>query len=222
MQALERSINNLDWITLVLVGCLCLLALTKYAYERRFLNFTEALVNKKYMATSTRDIKFENPFNFLLLVVQLLSISMFMYLVCDTFRLFTRIDPLVLFLRIFIFYSLFVGVKFLTERIIGVLFNGEIILKTYHYHKLVQRNFIAVLLLPFNALFIYGNFMGPSTVWVAIGILLLLNVILLVSTLRDYEKTITNNWFYFILYLCALEIAPYFILFKLFSTYLPH
>ncbi|WFO18183.1 DUF4271 domain-containing protein [Cellulophaga baltica 4] len=29
-----------------------------------------------------------------------------------------------------------------------------------------------------------------------------------VTAIRNHQKLITNNFFYFILYLCALEIAP--------------
>ncbi len=222
MQAITRTVETIDWITLVILGCLCLLAITKYAYERRFLDFTEVPFNEKYMGKAAKDLKFENPFNILLSTVQLLSVSLFLYLVCSTFHLFNHLEPTVLFLRIMVFYGLFVGIKFLTERIIGVLFNGENVLKTYHYHKLVHRNYIAVLLLPLSALFVYSTFFGRTAALVIIALIVLLNLILLINTLRDYQNIISNNWFYFILYLCALEIVPYFILFKLFSMYVHH
>ena len=222
VQALTRTINNLDWITFVMMGCLCLLTLTKFAYQRRFLDFTEVLLNEKYMGKSLKDLKFENPFNMLLTTVQMLSIGFFIYLASKTFGFFIYLDEKLLFLRILIVYGLFVGIKFLTERIIAVLFNGEMILKTYHYHKLTHRNFIAVILLPINALLAYSSILGETSLLIIIAIIAALNLVLLINTLRDYQNIILNNWFYFILYLCALEIAPYFILFKLLSTYLPH
>lgn len=201
------------------MGCLCILTVTKYAYERRFLDFAEVLFNEKYMGKSTKDLKFENPFNFLLTIVQLFSISLFLFVLCDTFSFFTYLNPIILFLRIIVFYGLFVGIKFLTERIMAVLFNGERALKAYHYHKLVHRNFIAILLLPLSALFAYGTMLGETSALVILGMIVVLNLVLLINTMRDFETLISTNRFYFILYLCALEIAPYFILYKLLSMY---
>ncbi|MBV1923025.1 MAG: DUF4271 domain-containing protein, partial [Flavobacteriaceae bacterium] len=40
-----------------------------------------------------------------------------------------------------------------------------------------------------------------------------LNIISLINSYKTYKKNILNNFFYFILYLCALEISPFIILY---------
>lgn len=156
----------------------------------------------------------------MLFTVQLLSIGAFIYLILKRFDLTPALSAQILFLRVIVCYGLFTGVKFLLERIVAVLFNGEEVLRPYHYSKLVFRNFLGMLLLPINALFAYSFILGKHTV---IGILILFvvfNALSIVNIIKRYEKLIINNLFYFILYLCALEIAPYLILYKLLSTYI--
>lgn len=198
---------------------MALLATTRFVYERRFFNFIGVIGNDKYLKKSGKD-RFQDPFNLMLFTVQLLSITAFISLILTRFDLMPGLSAQILFLRVMVCYGLFIGVKFLLERIIAVLFNGEEILRPYHYKKLMFRNFFGMLLLPVNALFAYSYIPSKNTV---IGILIffvLLNTLSIVSIIKRYEKLIIHNLFYFILYLCALEIAPYLILYKLLSTYI--
>ncbi|MGB3775954.1 MAG: DUF4271 domain-containing protein [Leeuwenhoekiella sp.] len=220
MEAITRNFIAQDWFTAILVVCLVLLAITRYTYERRFLNFIGVIGSDKYLKKSGKD-KFQDPFNLMLFTVQLLSISAFIYLILVKFKLTPVLSTQVLFLRVIICYRLVIGVKFLMERIVAVLFNGEEILRPYHYNQLVFRNFFGMVLIPINALFAYNAMPGKYTIIGILIFLVLVNVFSIVSIVRRYEKLIINNFFYFILYLCALEIAPYLILYKLLSTYIP-
>ncbi len=220
MQAIERNLISNDWITLVLVGCLVLIAAARVAYESKFVDFGELPLNEKYLLKSSKDIQFEHPFNLLLFTVQFLSISLFVFLVAQKYELFKTISPFVGYVRITLVYVVFVSLKFFTERTLGVLFKGEDHLDTYQFYKLSYRSYFALILIPVNAFFVYAAEPSLLVLQIVIGIFLILNLISLFNTFRRYEKLIFNNLFYFILYLCALEIAPYFILYKLFSEVL--
>lgn len=219
MEAITRNVIAQDWLTIILVVCMALLAITRFTYERRFLSFIGVVSNDEYLIKSGK-YKFQDPFNLLLFMVQLLSITAFIYLVITRFNLTSALSAQILFLRVMLCYILFVGVKFLLERIIAVLFNGEEVLRPYHYHKLMFRNFLGMLLLPINALFAYSFVPDKNTVMGILIFFALLNAFSIGNIIRRYEKLITSNLFYFILYLCALEIAPYLILYKLLSTYI--
>ncbi|WP_028376829.1 DUF4271 domain-containing protein [Leeuwenhoekiella sp. MAR_2009_132] len=217
MQALERSFISNDWITIVFVACLALIVLVKVAYETRFIDFTELLINEKYLLKANKEIKFQDPFNLILFVAQLLSVSLFIQIALTHFGIAVEISPVLLYIRIALVYVVFIALKFFIERMMGVLFSGEHVLSSYQFQKLSYRSFFALILLPVNALFVYG--INPSLILIKIiiGVFVLFNLISLFNTLRKYEKLIYFNLFYFILYLCALEIAPYFILYKVFS-----
>ncbi|RXG18235.1 putative protein DUF4271 [Leeuwenhoekiella aestuarii] len=217
MQALERSVTSNDWITLVFVACLILITIAKVAYESRFIDFAELLINEKYLLKAGKDIQFENPFNLILFTSQFLSISLFIYLAFIQFDVNSDVTSFLLYLRIVLAYVVFVSLKFFIERMLGVLFNGEQQLNAYQLSKLSYRSYFALILLPVNAIFVYAVHPNMLVIQIVVGIFVIFNIISLFNTYRRYEKLIYNNLFYFILYLCALEIAPYFILYKVFS-----
>ncbi|WP_273004850.1 DUF4271 domain-containing protein, partial [Leeuwenhoekiella blandensis] len=136
MQALERSFSSNDWITIVLVACLVLVAVAKVIYESRFVDFAELLVNEKYLLKSNKDIRFENPFNLILFTVQFFSISLFIYIIFRELGVETDASSFLLYVRIVLAYVVFVSLKFFIERMLGVLFNGEQELNTYQFSKL--------------------------------------------------------------------------------------
>jgi len=217
LQALERSVISNDWITLVFVACLLLITVAKVAYESRFVDFAELLINEKYLLKAGKDIQFENPFNLILFTAQFLSISLFIYLAFEQFEISSDVTSFLLYLRIALAYVVFVSLKFFIERMLGVLFNGEQQLNAYQLSKLSYRSYFALILLPVNALFVYAVHPNILAIQIVVAIFIIFNIISLFNTYRRYEKLIYNNLFYFILYLCALEIAPYFILYKVFS-----
>ena len=217
VQALERSFISNDWITMVFVASLVLLVLVKVAYESRFLDFAELLINEKYLLKANKEIKFQDPFNLILFVAQLFSVSLFIQMALVRFGIGVELTPIIFFIRIALVYVVFVALKFFIERMIGVLFDGEQVLSSYQFQKLSYRSFFALVLFPVNALFIYGLKPGLLVIKIIIVVFILFNLVSLFNTFRRYEKLIYTNLFYFILYLCALEIAPYFILYKVFS-----
>ncbi|MEH6658899.1 DUF4271 domain-containing protein [Leeuwenhoekiella marinoflava] len=217
MQALERSVTSNDWITLVFVTSLLLVTVAKLAYESRFVDFAELLINEKYLLKAGKDIQFENPFNLILFTVQFLSISLFLYIAFIQFDVDSDVTSFLLYLRIALAYVVFVSLKFFIERMLGVLFKGEQQLNAYQLFKLSYRSYFALILIPVNAIFVYVVHPNMLIIQIVVGIFLIFNIISLFNTYRRYEKLIYNNLFYFILYLCALEIAPYFILYKVFS-----
>ena len=217
MQALERSVTSNDWITLVFVTSLLLVTVAKLAYESRFVDFAELLINEKYLLKAGKDIQFENPFNLILFTVQFLSISLFLYIAFIQFDVDSDVTSFLLYLRIALAYVVFVSLKFFIERMLGVLFKGEQQLNAYQLSKLSYRSYFALILIPVNAIFVYVVHPNMLIIQIVVGIFFIFNIISLFNTYRRYEKLIYNNLFYFILYLCALEIAPYFILYKVFS-----
>jgi len=125
-----------------------------------------------------------------------------------------KTQGVLLYLQIVSYYTLFLGVKFYIEKIIANLFSFDEYLEIYLYHKLSYRNLMGIFLLGINILFLYTLPQSPLLLLILILILLLVNLLSLFYTYRTNEKFIIDRFFYFILYLCALEISPYLILYK--------
>lgn len=216
MDYVARTWENLDWVTLVLVGCLVCYSLAKYLYPKRFQEFTMLPVTNKYFLLLGKGDEIQHPFNILLFVPQVLLVSLFAYLFLKVKQENIFESPLLLFIQICTGYAVFVLSKFMIEKLIGTIFNFETLSNKYLYQKLSYRNLLAALFFIGNLLFYYV--VEPSVIglFLFIGIIVLFNGISLFYSYKTNSTLIFNQLFYFILYLCALEISPYIILYKVF------
>ena len=216
MQAIERHVESLDWISLILLGAFMLLSLVKTAYPQRFEDFTSLLTSNKFMVFRGKEYKAFHPFNILMFLLNILSVSLFLFLIFQLVWPGSLPDsPEILFVRIATGYASFILLKFGIEKIIANIFDLDRIIDYYLYQKLAYRNFIALLLFIPLLFFFYTFPPTPLILSIIFGLVLLTNTISLITIYKQNQNLISANWFYFILYLCALEIAPYIILYKL-------
>jgi len=204
----------MDWITLVVILCLILLTAAKLINSNRFNELLLLPISNKYFLVHGKNRTIFSTFNVLLLLVQILSVSIFLYFLITVFFNEFKTQGVLLYLQIVSYYTLFLGVKFYIEKIIANLFSFDEYLEIYLYHKLSYRNLMGIFLLGINILFLYTLPQSPLLLLILILILLLVNLLSLFYTYRTNEKFIIDRFFYFILYLCALEISPYLILYK--------
>lgn len=217
-KALDVIIRNTaipDWITLLIFLCLALVATAKLINASRFNEFIQLIITNKYFLVHGKNSQIFNPFNTLLLLVQIISASLFLFIILVYFKEDISLQNQIVYIQIFGFYTLFIGLKFYIEKIIATLFSVEKYMDTYLYQKLSYKNLIALLLLIFNIILLYT--IAPST-YILISmvvIIVVFNIISLGYSYKVQEKLVRGHLFYFILYLCALEISPYFILYKI-------
>ncbi|MFL1012500.1 DUF4271 domain-containing protein [Flavisericum labens] len=209
-----RHIISNELFTVLLVIGLAVVAAAKLTSPKRFEDFILVLGNDKYLKIYSRDQKFFDKFDALLFGNLVLSVLVFCLIsvrhisnttlsLNDMFKLLVAIVSLIL-------------VKVLIERLIGSLFEIDQLIDQYIFHKISFKNYLGLILLPINALMLYSFTPSAILVYVIIILLLILNIIGLLSSLKSHLNLIKHNIFYFILYLCALEIAPYVILYKVF------
>ena len=207
---LTRSAASLTW---ALVDSRRFVA--KSLNEVRFRDFLVLAFNDRQVLKSRKDKKHGRSINLLLFAVQLLMVALFVYLGLARWGVYEGLSPIILYVRVLLFFGLFVGVKYFIEKMMGVLFEIEEPMERYHDKKLAYRNYIGLILLPVNALLIYAFEPAKIVFWIMGCIILILNLGSLFNIFKRNENIIYDNPFYFILYLCALEIAPYLILFKI-------
>ncbi|WP_366142673.1 DUF4271 domain-containing protein [uncultured Aquimarina sp.] len=215
MEVITREIISTDWITIVILMCFVLLATAKLMNSARFSEFVMLFNTNKYIVLNQKGNKLSTFFNGILVLVQVLSVSLFVYLCLDVLQWQSDTVDMILYLKIASLYLFVLICKILVEKIISTIFSIEILIEDYLFYKLSYRNFLGVILLPFNLLFIYTAKPSKIVLIALIVSLLVLNLIILFSVYKKNENIILNHSFYFILYLCALEIAPYFMLYKL-------
>ena len=215
MEAIERYAVSQDWITILLLLVMVVLVIVKYSFSQRFSHFLMLFATDKYLLLKGKNPKIFHPFNLLLFSLNVISAGLFIFIFYDVFRAEPMDRPGIVFLRIATAYAAFVLLKFSLEKIIADILSIGKKINYYLFYKLSYRNFLALVLLPFCLFFIYFREPGETVFYIFLSVILLVNFITLLSIYRKDAQYISSHWFYFILYLCALEIGPYFILYKL-------
>lgn len=209
-----RIVENKDWATIVFMLALALVVLAKTSFENRFNDFVRLLVSDKYIKIYRDSTNLLSGFTILFFIVNMISLSFFIQLVLVHFGYGLKTDW-ILFIRIFTLLNIFIVCKFLVEKIVGTSFGVEEFVEEFNLQKVSIRTYIGMLLLPVSIILFYGNY---STNLIILGIiftLFIINAITYLVSLRNYQNLLISNLFYFILYLCALEIAPYYFIYYL-------
>ena len=111
----------------------------------------------------------------------------------------------------YIYYiGLFIFLKYLLEKFIGWLFKFKRIYNNYINAKFFYFNTLGILVLFLNILCVFSENFNEELVYVSLTVMLLYLIISHFIIFFSFKNMIYKNWFYFILYLCTLEIIPYY------------
>ncbi|WBL27358.1 DUF4271 domain-containing protein [Zunongwangia sp. HGR-M22] len=196
-----------------------MIVIVRNLYNQRFNDFLSILTSNKFMLFKGKENNPFHGFNILLFSVNALSISVLIFWAYKFYHTPPTEDFALIYIRILTAYVCFILLKFGVEKIISNIFDMDQAIDLYLFQKLSYRNYIALLVLPVTLLLIYTVNINDFWVYGLGSAILLANLTGIFNIFKQYQRLITDNWFYFILYLCALEIAPYFILYKLIVVY---
>ena len=210
-----RNSNSVDVLTLTLLGCLIIVALSKMLYPKRFNQFATLLFNNRYINQYNKDQQIVDTFEGLLFANLIVNLGIIVYLFLQNNQISTA--PLNLFIYTAAI-GLFIIVKVVLEKLISnILAIGPIIDK-YNFQRISFQNFAGLLLLPINALLIYTVTPNNTMLITALAILFLIIIYGVFLFIKNNLNTFKKSLFYFILYLCTLEIAPYIVLYKIITN----
>jgi hypothetical protein len=211
-----RITDTSDWATIVFVLTFGIIALTKSIYENRFEDFTKLIFSDKYARIYRDSSSLMGTFTIPLFFVQIISFSFFIQILLSQFGYGTKTDW-ILFIQIFTFVIYFVLSKFLIEKIIATVFKIEEAVEQFNTQKVIYRTYVGLLLLPINIILFYYASLLEDIPLIILYCLIVLNLFLYIFTIKNYRKEIFSKFFYFILYLCTLEIAPYYFMYYWFT-----
>ncbi len=200
-----RNIISNDSLTLILIGSLFYMIILKRTnpniFEQNLSFKKKELINK--VSNSLLGIKsLEILYNFLFISNLSIILTFFKN---KNFELFV-------YYELVGFISIFFVVKIMLDFIIGRLFSIAELMNNYIWQKLFYHNSLGILMLLFNFLIAYSIFDRYNMTLIFIYISLVFLLFSYYSIYFSMKKVIIKNWFYFILYLCTLEIIPYYYL----------
>ena len=211
-----RIIENKDWATALFVLSLILIALTKSVFENRVNDFTKLIYSDKYIKMYRDSSHLMSGFTIALFVVQIISFSFFLQLFLSYYGRASKSDWM-LFIQLLTFITYFILAKFLIEKIIATAFKIEEFMEQFNLKKVTYRTYIGLIILPIDLILYYFDTFSKNIILPIFTIALIINIFTYLLTIKNYQSLIMGKLFYFILYLCALEIAPYYFMYYWFT-----
>lgn len=212
-----RDMYSNELFTILLMVGIVVIAIAKLIAPRRFDDFLLVIGNSKYLKIYTREQKFFDKFDALLFGNLILGLTTFSFIVYRNIYSEKSIDINFLF-KLSMGIGTFILIKVLIERLIASVFEIDKLIDQYLFQKISYKNYLGLLLLPINAILLFTFNNSLTLVCIFMGLLLAVNIFGLITSFKTHQSLIKGNLFYFILYLCALEIAPYIILYKVFIS----
>lgn len=216
IQLQERIIESKDWATILFVLCVGIIVVNKTISSVRFNEFIRLAYSDKYTKIYKDSSNLMSGFTVSMFVLQLFSFSFFTLLVLNQFDKAEKTNGIV-YIQIFTFLTVFILSKFLIEKIVATAFKIEEFNEQFNLLKVNYRAYFGFILLPVNIILFYNTFDSKLFFWILLVALFVINITTYIVALKLYQNLLMRKIFYFILYLCTLEIAPYYFIYNWFT-----
>lgn len=208
------SLVTNNWVTITFIIMIGLLVIANYFFEKQFIKFSAFFQSKQYFVDYISITTVFHPFNILFFIFQTSCYALLILKVVEYFNDLMIKNQWFLFIKItfgiFIFYIL----RYLIGKGIALFFKLKKDHEALSFMKFSHLAKVALITFPFIIILHYLEFKnGILFLFLAIYVILLL-LVKYVRLLHQNQKLIYSKLFYFILYLCALEILPLLVVFK--------
>ena len=218
----ENTYSSLAWIPAIVILSLLLLTWIKVIYVQFLSPVLVSAFNYKEATKLYHEKNAPAQNAFLILhVIFAINAGLFILFTADYFHLrIPDVSPVYFFLGSSVFIVLLFAIKFFALTLIGFLFDNSKVFSEYIHNISLYNKIYGILLLPLIVGLLYlGDYVYSELIYAGI---ILGGVFYLLQLVRGLEIIIKKevSVFYLILYLCALEILPIFVLYKLFLVLL--
>lgn len=211
-----RILENKDWATFLFVLSFSIIAIAKTVFETRFADFSKLIYSDKYINIYKDSSHLKSGFTISLFLVQVISLAFLIQLLLTHFGYAAKTDW-ILYIQIITFLIFFILSKYLIEKIIAISFDMEEFIEQFNLQKVIYRTYIGLFLLPINVILFYYDSISRNILLCIVAITLIINILTYLISIKNYQTLIFGKIFYFILYLCAFEIAPYYFMYYWFT-----
>jgi Domain of unknown function (DUF4271) len=206
----------------LMVGLLFYFAIIKLFYSKYLANLLTLFFRASMRQQQLREQVLQSPFPSLLLNV-LFIFSGGLY-VAFLLRFYHYGPPESLWFH-FQYAGIFLAglylLKYLIIKVVGWIFNRSRAADFYLFVVFMTNKIIGIFLLPFLMLIMFsGTVLTEISVTLSIIMICVFYIYRFVGSYATLHKEIKISGLYFILYLCAFEIAPLLLIYKVLVTYL--
>jgi Domain of unknown function (DUF4271) len=211
-----------DGMFYLLMGMLFYFAIVKLFFAKYLANLLTLFFRASMRQQQLREQVLQSPFPSLLLnILFVFSGGLYGAFLLKYYHFGSTDHFWLYFLYCAVLLSLLYLLKFMILRITGWIFNINYAVEAYLFVVFMTNKIIGVFLLPFLVLI---SFSGPVVVEIAVTVSIIMVCILyiyrFVASYNTLHKEIKISGLHFFLYLCAFEIAPLLLVYKVLVTYL--
>lgn len=212
MQAIERIITNNNWITLVILFAIILLAIIKILEPNKLRNYAFAFFTSGFFKKKVEDnISFFSVFHLLLFLFSTITISLLLFLTLFPSSYLPNFFNYIILLCL---VTLYFVVKYFLEFIFANIIESNYNTK---YFLVTKSGYLSSLCLFLFPAIILSKYALSSSEFLLVFSLILF-IFRAILILINNKKIVIGNLFYFILYFCTLELSPLIIVYKITTT----
>jgi len=211
LQAIEKIDISTNWVTLIFLVLLFSVFLLKGFHRTKLKEYFFAFFNKGFIFSEIEErASLLNRFSVVLFFFTTGTFGLLTFFLMNYFsqEVFLEIS---LFWKTLLFFVGYLTVKRILEKLFVILFSIQTETVSFLTAKSIYTHTISLWTFPVLILFFYAAL--PNQI--LFGFILFLFVIKLALLFANNKNLILSKLFYIILYICAFEIAPPFLLFKL-------
>ncbi len=216
-EGVEKISLTSDWVTLIFLIVLVLLAIIQMNFSERFSKLFSLVYSEKYYTDyiKTRPLIF-NWFHVIFFFVIIFNISLYIYFALSALSTPEMQGQFFFYFQILIMTAGYFILRYFVGFLLGNIFELEEDQNYLTFLKISNLALISVVIFPLLVLTNYSaglfhKFLITFGIVVSFAIALFRYFVLIKN-----EKLGFNNLFYLFLYLCALELAPFIVLYKQF------
>ncbi|BAO55153.1 DUF4271 domain-containing protein [Nonlabens marinus] len=215
MEAINRIAESWDWISIILFSSLLALAVVRQLSSVSFTEFLSVYSSTRFIKI-TRDDRIDNYYllqqtGIILYTIGISLMAFKLYMITGSTEAgFTD------FLLLLTTIAAFLLFRHYLSKLVATIGDFDPIILTIDHHRNLYRAAFSITFLVVNAIIFYVIPNKHDIIYgiciATLGLFFLYHLILIYS----HRKSLGVSLFYFILYLCTLEIAPYLLLYKYF------
>ena len=216
MQGTERNINDRDIVFYILLFLLFFLGLVKTSFPKYVNSIFTLSFQATFRQTQTKEKMSQNFFPaFMLNVLFVLCGGLFITLFAD-FNNWSKLQFWQLFIYSTVILLIVYFIKYMVISFTGWVFNAKDAAIEYRFVVFIINKLLGILVLPFLFLIAYSDDKVKS---ISITIVVCLAVFSLairyLVSLARIRRNLSITAFHFFIYLCAVEIMPLLVIYKL-------
>jgi hypothetical protein len=214
--------NSKDAFFYLLVGILFYFALVRIFFEKYFSNLMTLFFRVSLRQQQIREQVLQTPLPSLLMnILFIISGGLFACYLLHYSRFGEGIRFWVLYLYCMAMLAIIYLVKYVVLKFVGWVFSISRATDIYIFVVFLVNKMLGIFLLPFLILITFsGDQLREILITISLAMIFVLWAYRALAGYRPVRNEIKLTPFYFFLYLCAFEIAPLLLIYKVLLTYL--